>query len=233
MWFGLIAAYSRGPWLVAIVTYYAYLLLGKNGLSRVAASLGIVAVAAGVLMLTPVGDKIVAALPFVGSVDEDTVDYRKQLAEASWRLIQLNPVFGNPLVLQDMEDIRAIQGEGIVDLVNTFAAVALFNGLVGLALFLGPMMLGMKRAFSAMRRPGASEESVSLGAALIACTLGTLCMMATGSFGTSLAAVTWILIAFMGAYACLSEEGTPVEPSQNPRRHDPVRRPPRRPGVRV
>jgi hypothetical protein len=55
-------------------------------------------------------------------------------------------LFGNPFVLLDMEELRT--GDNIIDLVNAYAQVALFYGLVGLALFCLLFMASMHRRTS-------------------------------------------------------------------------------------
>ena len=88
------------------------------------------------LLLTPIGDRIINLLPYVGS-EENTVtaDYRTKLLENSWIVIQRNPVFGSVDYLETPEMQEMIQGQGIIDVVNTYIQVALNTGLVGLGLF--------------------------------------------------------------------------------------------------
>jgi hypothetical protein len=50
-----------------------------------------------------------------------------------------------------MEDLR--QGEGIIDLVNTYAQVGLFYGIAGLALFVTPALVAFLGAAREAKRP--------------------------------------------------------------------------------
>jgi O-antigen ligase len=85
----------------------------------------------------PGGTRWIDFLPFVGTVETGSVDYRKQLFEQSLVVIQHNPLFGDADYRQAPELLQLIQGEHIIDFVNTYLEIALSSGLVGLSLFLG------------------------------------------------------------------------------------------------
>ena len=79
-----------------------------------------------------------------------------------------------------MEDLR--QGEGIIDLVNTYAQVALFYGIVGLALFITPVLFAFfAAARQAKRLRSQDPDFSSLGNTLAACEFGTLVFIGTSS----------------------------------------------------
>ncbi len=200
MWLGLLAAYSRAPWIVAIAALFAYLFLQPRGMAKLLKASLVFAALAGVVLVSPVGSKIIDNLPFVGTVDLNNVVYRQRLADLSWKLVAQNPLFGDPFVMSQMEEMR--QGEGIIDLVNAYATVALFSGLVGLTLFCGIFITAGWNYFSTLRKTEQQHPDFSLlGSNLLACLLGTLIMMATGSFATSLALIAWMLAALGTAYA--------------------------------
>ena len=195
IWIGLAAAYSRAPWLTAIMIFISSFAIQPHGLKK-AIKVVIIGVAIfGLVILTPVGDGIIAALPFVGTIDQENVTYRQQLAEVSWRLIQQNPWLGDPFFLDKMEELR--QGQGIIDLMNGYASVALFSGSIGLALYLGVFILGMwrtlqmARAFSRM-----NDEFSHLGYCLVACMLGTLFFIGTAGTGS----IYYVLAGMMASY---------------------------------
>src|SRR5882724_6614503 len=203
MWLGLVAAYSRAPWLVAMFIFFCFLALQPGGTSKLLKALLIGAVLGGVVLASPFGEKIIDSLPFVGTVDSETVVYRQRLADVSWRLIEQNPLFGDPFALNYMEEMR--QGEGIIDLVNTFATIALFQGLVGVTLFSGVFVMALWNVFWSLRRwVGADRRFALVGANLLACIAGTLIMMVTGSFGTGLAALSWVLAGMASSYSRLA-----------------------------
>ena len=193
---GAYASVSRGPWIVAALVYLAYCLLGPLSAIQVAQRFAVIAFAGIAALVSPYGDSLMSYLPFVGTVDAANVTYRQELATLSWQLIQQNPFFGSPFVLTQMESLR--QGQGIIDLVNSYASIAMFYGIVGLVLLLAPFLLGLGRLIvlaRARRRAHPNEHSDAAAASVAACMIGTLLMLALSSFGTILAFLYWVLAA--------------------------------------
>lgn len=207
-WLGLIAAFARAPWLTAAFVFVLYHGFRRGGMGTAVVSVAIGAGAFGLAVVLPGGEKLLDALPFVGTLDAQTVEYRQRLAEYSWELIQESPFFGNPYFMLYLEDLR--QGEGIIDLVNVYAAVAMAYGVVGLAIFLGPFVLGMRNIWVRMRSLQPTDmDGNYLGAAILAVMLGTAFFMVTGSFGTGLSKAYYLLIGFASAYASNVEQESP------------------------
>jgi O-antigen ligase len=205
-WLGLLAAYSRGPWIGAVVIYFIFAALGRRAFFRLFKSLGIVALVAAGILLSPLGERIIQVLPFMGgSVDSGSTLYRQRLAERSWELILENPFFGDQLAYWKMEDLR--QGQGIIDLVNTYAEVALFYGIVGLALFAGFILVGLVKAYGKAKENLASDPNLaSLGFVLAACILGTLLMISTCSFIFGYAKMFYVLAGLAAAYTQIRQQ---------------------------
>lgn len=199
---GIYFTYSRGPMLTAAFAVMTYSVLGQRSPKRALISLAALGGAAALFLWSPLGSGIAETLPFVGSDAQDTIDYRQQLATVSWELVQKNPWFGDPFVLLNMEALR--QGQGIIDLVNAYASVALFHGLVGLALFVGAFAAGLQAAYVRFRTfdvssPG--EHSMrEVGAVLIAAMLATMLFMGTAGN----AWLQWQLLGMLSAYATLA-----------------------------
>jgi hypothetical protein len=190
------ASHARGPWLTAVVIFFLYLVISPVGRTMFLKSTTLALVAAGLLAATPIGQRIIDTLPFIGTVDQENVIYRRRLAEESWRLVLQNPLFGDPLVASRMEDLR--QGQGIIDLMNAYAAVALFTGLVGLSMFVGFFLLATGRTYACQRRlQGAFPDIAGIGAALVVCMLGSLFFMATAGIDW----VEYVLLGCMAGYA--------------------------------
>lgn len=202
---GLGVTFARGPWLGAAVLVVVFLALGPNGGSRLL-KLGLAAIVGiGVALMTPLGPKIIDYVPFLGSAGEETLDYRARLAEQSWNLIQANPFFGNPYYMMYMEDLR--QGQGIIDMVNSYAGIALSVGLVGLAFFLAFLLNVAWTAATTARRTVAYDPDFALvGASLVACLICTLAVIATTSFHLATAFVTWALAGLTVRYVQLGRE---------------------------
>ncbi len=133
---GLIVSLSRGPWIGAIATIMVYILLSPRMISR-ATQTGAAALAAFVISLaTPFGRDIVDLLPFVGERADSTISYRQQLLEQAWVVMLENPIFGTGEFLEHSALQSMRQGQGIIDIVNSYLQVGLKSGFVGLTLFL-------------------------------------------------------------------------------------------------
>lgn len=182
LWGGLIASFSRGPWLGALLIYFAYPAFSPRGGSRLFKSGLLFVIITGVIFVSPLGEKVAKTLPFMGGkVAESSLTYREQLAARSWELIQDHPILGDQLALTKMQGLR--QGQGIIDLVNAYLGLALFHGVVGLMLFLSFILLALSRAWRTARSsPNEDNEVTLLAASIGAAILGTLFMMADCSF---------------------------------------------------
>jgi O-antigen ligase len=205
---GLIATLARGPWVGATATLLCFLALGPNPVARSMKAVAAVAAIGGIALATPYGANIIDHLPFIGTVNDETVAYRQRLAEISWMLVQQNPFFGTPYYMAYMEELR--QGEGIIDIVNTYAGIALSYGLVGLAFFGGIFLTSVQRCWTAIRSFAGEDPDFSLmGAGLLACIVGVLVMIATTSNYLSIPYVAWSLAGLAFAYAQLSRMPQP------------------------
>ena len=196
---GLVFSYARGAWLAGVLACVIFVVLGSSNLAKFSKQVALLAAMTAAFLATPVGSSLADSLPFIGSQNQGTVEYRQQIAETSWALIQQNPLLGNPFVLLQMEDLR--QGQGIIDIVNAYAQVALFYGLIGLSLYVGVSLISLLRSYSLVRRARANQDMqmVALGAALIGCSLSNLFFMATA--GQSW--LQWVLAGLLAAYANL------------------------------
>ncbi len=211
---GAAATFSRGPWLGAVIAVLGYLALGPGALKRSIKGLSLFVVVGAITLVTPLGQRIVGALPFFGSVGSDTVSYREQLLHVSIQLIQQNPLFGSPGFLAQMEELRT--GEGIIDLVNTYATFALSFGLVGLALFAGFMALTVLRTWRVVRAVAAEDADFAMiGVSLLACLASVLIMLATVSNYLSIPYV-YLALAGLAAVYCRQSGHVPVGEAESP-----------------
>jgi hypothetical protein len=203
LWAGLLAAYSRGPWIGAIVIYLAFSGFSPGGFKRFVRATCIVAFLACVILSTPLSDRIRNVLPFLGgTVDAGATVYRQRLAERTWELVQRAPLLGDQLAYSKMEDLR--QGQGIIDLVNTYAEVVLFYGFIGLMLFLGFVLVVLVRTYSLSQLDGLLDpELARMGASLAACIVGTMLMLSSCSFIFGYAKMFYVLAGLAAAYVQL------------------------------
>lgn len=156
---GLITTVSRGAWISTLIGLGAKAVVGPQGLSRlafqsVAGFVGLIG-----LSFTPFGDRLLSLLPFVGSSDTDTFDYRRLLFQVGSAEVMKNPLFGSVSYLDSPSMQVLVQGQGIIDIVNAYLQIALDNGLVGLGLYLGAAGAAAGALMSEIGRANASGRS--------------------------------------------------------------------------
>ena len=198
---GVVASFSRGPWIGAVTMLLAVVLLSPNAGGKVVRIAGLAVLAIPLLMLTPMADKVINVLPFIGHADTDSVDYRRELFTVSWNVLMMNPMFGSPLYMSNaaMEQLR--QGEGIIDMVNSYMGVAMYSGLVGVALFAGAFVSNLLGLFGCLRRlEDKSSEEFAIGRALLATLFGVMVSIATLSSIDAVPVVYWCLVGTCSAY---------------------------------
>lgn len=202
---GLISSFSRGPWVGAAVTLLVFYFAGP-GVSRrlVKTVLLLIPVAVGVL-LSPFGEKIVDYLPFVGTVDTGSVTYRARLFDVSMDVFLKNPWFGDIMFMRDpiLEQMR--QGQGIIDVTNTYLLYALPYGIVGLGLFIAPFVRELFAVwFNRSTGPDRDPEHEILGRALVAGMLGLLVTLGTASTIFLIPTTLYFLLGAASAYNAMS-----------------------------
>jgi O-antigen ligase len=222
---GLVATFSRGPWLSTIFATLVYLVTATR-LSKGMFQFALIGGASFVvLVVTPLGDLILPYLPFFGAGTESAMeDYRVRLFHVSMEVFHEHPIFGDPQYLENPKMQVMRQGEGIIDMVNSYLAIALAYGLVGLALFIAPVsaaLIHVTRNLSSL-----PPESSRLNAALCACVAGLMFSIVGVSQIHSVPYWIWILTGVcVGAWTLQpvpepSGAGSRVEPrlSGNKRR---------------
>jgi O-Antigen ligase len=203
----LLASMARGPWVGFVTLYLAYIWTGREAVKKTAqwALAGLVLLP--VLSLTSVGDKFIQLLPFIGSTRSDTVDYRSRLFENAWIVFQRHPWFGSTTFLDtpEMESMR--QGEGIIDLVNTFIQIALPYGVFGLFLFLTIFLGLLFRCYFILKRiPRDEVNLIRMGRALFAILSAILTIITTTSSINYVPTFYWALVGIIAAYLNVAEK---------------------------
>lgn len=195
----LIAPQSRGPWLGALVLILIFIATGHKVLIRFATFGTVACLTFGLLLATRFGEKIINSLPFIGTSGQFNVTYRQLLIENSLKLVLHNPFFGVPNVLNELKGMR--QGEGIIDIVNTYVSVALASGLVGLILFVSvfvTVVLGIYQAMSKVKK--INDELYLIGRVFFATLIAVLVMIGTVSSISFIPIVYWSVAALGLAY---------------------------------
>jgi O-antigen ligase len=197
---GLLASLSRGPWMGAIVMAAVFALTARVDGARIAA-LGL-AGAAG-LVTVFAADDLAALLPFLSAIDQGTVSYRQQLLEVAIAELWRNPWFGGfDRFSPAMEELR--QGQGIIDIVNSYVGVGLASGAVGLALFVGFFLASVLGALQALRRMrDRTSERYRLGRALAATLAGIMVIIFTVSSISIIPVVYWSVAGIAVGFALM------------------------------
>src|SRR5882672_411927 len=198
---GLIASLSRGPWAGAAAMFLVMVATGRAPVVRLvqAGLIGVIGIA--ILLATPWGDEIVALLPFVGSVEQENVSYRQRLLEIGTRVILQNPFFGAYSYFLSGAAQELKQGNGMIDLVNTYLGVGLANGLTGLFLFSGFFITIAVGIFNGMRKlADKNSELYLLGQALFSTLIGILIIIFTVSSILAIPVVYWSIACVGFAY---------------------------------
>lgn len=192
---GLIFTFSRGPWVGAIFAAIVFAAASGRVFSSFTRLAGLGAIGLLVLSATPMGDKIMALLPFVGESSTDSVDYRQRLMDIGWSVAMENKWFGSETYMNHPAMQQLIQGQGIIDIVNSYLRVTLESGVVGLVSFVGVSafsLLALWRSISAARK--ADPELAVYGQAWLA---GLACLLlviaTTSSVVAQVAEVHWLL----------------------------------------
>jgi hypothetical protein len=200
LWAGLYATTSRGAWLGTATIYFTFLAAGPRAASRIVKGGLLAVVVAGLIAVSPISDRVLALLPETGKPADE---YRHRLAERGWQLVMEHPFFGDQFPWPEMEDLR--QGEGIIDIVNTYLAVALNYGLTGLFCFVSFILIGMTKVYARTRELVHSDPDLALfGTSLIACITGILLMIDSNSFAL-IENSFYVLAGLTAAYARLAK----------------------------
>ncbi|MEE2691320.1 MAG: O-antigen ligase family protein [Pseudomonadota bacterium] len=124
--------FSRGAWLGMIVGFGTYFLFARMPRAMRAPIVGF-----GLLVGLPLAFNL-AANGDLNSVDDfGSFEYRQELLRTSIAYIQMHPLFGDPNFRESGFFDHLIQGQGIIDVVNSYINIALRYGLIGLTLFIG------------------------------------------------------------------------------------------------
>ncbi|MFZ2986718.1 O-antigen ligase family protein [Ideonella sp.] len=150
----LLATFSRGPMLGALIYFSSWWLLNQinTRLFRIlvlGSVLGLIS-----LRWTGMDSVLISSVSQLlggGAEGAQTADYRQELLDTGLALIAQSPWWGVPDYAAHMQNLK--QGEGIIDMVNTYIAVTLDMGLVGLALYLGPILVVAHQLLNHLQQP--------------------------------------------------------------------------------
>jgi O-antigen ligase len=162
----------------------------------------LLAIAVPLLVALPAGKEILDYLPFIGTVEAENITYRQRLVEISMREILEHPLFGvfDYIYSPAMQELK--QGQGIIDIVNTYMGIGLSSGLAGLSIFAGFFAAVVLGIFRNMRElADRNAENYLLGRILLATLLGILVMIFAVSNILAIPVIYWSVAGLGVAYA--------------------------------
>ena len=198
---GLFVTLSRGPWVGTALIITVFIATGRNAIKHLML-LGLAGMLAiPLLSIIPGGNKLIDLLPYIGTIEKGNITYREDLFTNSVIVIKRNPLLGSIDFLSTPEMQAMIQGQGIIDIVNTYLIVTLNSGLVGLAFFAGFFISIGFGLFKALRTfQNKDDETRRLGRALLATLAGVLVTITTVSNISVIPTVYWSLAGLGVAY---------------------------------
>lgn len=206
---GVVAPLSRGPWVGFAAMVLAVVGTGRQAVSKLMKLFFVTALVFGLLAALPGGQRIVAFLPFVGSVEMGSVDYRQRLIDNSLIVIGRNPLFGSANFLETPEMQEMMQGQGIIDVTNTYLAIALSYGLSGLFLFVTFFVGIMWAIYRGLKRHRGDDDERLLGQSLLGVLVAMLTTLATVSSITVIPTIYWSVAGLAVAYVQLLRSQSP------------------------
>ena len=212
----LVATGSRGPWLAFALMMLMVLAMHKLTPTtvRILLVLGVIgAVAAKAAGAEAAVESALASLFGGSKQDMSTIDYRRELLDTSLALIQQSPWVGVPNYASQMQQLK--QGEGIIDIVNSYVTVMLNAGVVGLMIYLAPFLIVIHRMLNAIRRDesGKVTRGSRFAISLVAMNVAFLLLIFTSSTFGILQLLLTMLIALSGAWLNLSQQERDSEPT--------------------
>ena len=193
---GLFSTISRGPWLATVISMMAFFLQQPGRTRFILRILAVSFLAMIFLSATPYFQKAVNLLPFIGDAASETISYRERLIDVSIRVFWKNPLLGDTGFMEtpEMESMR--QGQGIIDIVNSYLQIALLYGFIGLLLYcaiFGQLLLTL---FKTKRHITREPEWQDLLAFLISLTIGIMVTIGTVSLVGYIPVIVWLAIGF-------------------------------------
>jgi O-antigen ligase len=199
---GLLAPLSRGPWVGAVVLIVIYILQGPMVLKKLGALFLAFFITFSILAALPGGQRFINLIPFMGEAQNSNIEYRERLFKNSIIVIKKNPFFGSSNYLKTPEMQEMIQGEGIIDIVNSYLRITLETGYVGLTLFIGifaTVIISVRKNMKLIQDK--KNQLYILGRCLIAVLLSIMTTIATTSSIATVPIIYWSILGIGVAYA--------------------------------
>lgn len=198
---GLLAPLSRGPWLGAAAGLLLYVALGRRPARNLMLLAVVAAGAFAILPFLPSGQFVLGMIPFFGDIETGNLRYRERLIHNAAQLLWEHPLLGLTDYEERLATMGMTQGQGIVDIVNTYVQVGLRSGFLGLGCFAGCLAASLLSVLRA--RTFSPAPADDLGRGLAAAQVAVIVTIATVSSIAVVPWVYWCLTGMMLSYARL------------------------------
>jgi len=153
----------------------------------------------------PIGKKVIDMLPFIGKTDTENVDYRVRLLDAAYTVFNRYPFFGSVKYRDELATLGMTQGEGIVDVVNTYLDVVLEYGLIGFTLYLSFFAIVVITIIHTLKKiEDKQSDAHLLGRVLLATQLAILFTITSVSSILVIPVVYWAIAGLSISYESIS-----------------------------
>jgi len=208
---------SRGAWVgFAILLFVLFVYKLRPKLRRILLLMSLVL--SPLLVFVDMGESQSSASNSAGVDEFGTMEYRYNLALASFKVIPRQFFLGSRTYKSYPEMQELEQGQKIIDIVNGYLLIALDYGMVALAIFL---VLVMRSVLEGVRsnQYGCDyddERYEYFGIALVAITYSLAVQLAFTSFGGEVAAYLFLIMALSRAVKFSREEDEEQEQDVSP-----------------
>jgi len=188
---------SRGAWIGLAVVVLVYLFFTSRPKFMICLIIGAFGLVFSATSSIPQIRAFYELLPFTGSNLDVTVDYRVLLLQNSIEVMKQNIWLGAPdfLATSELEDLR--QGQGIIDIVNSYIQMGLRGGIVLIGCFVIMMFYILLRLLLALRNLTGFDRNICVG--LVAMIVSHMVMIFTVSLVSYLPYMQWQIIGLSAA----------------------------------
>jgi len=208
---GLLAPLSRGPWVGSVVLIIIFVAQGAGAIRKLGALFLVGLLTLPLLAILPNGEKYLDLIPYVGKAETGNIEYREKLFTNSLIVIDKNPLLGSNNFMDEPEMQELIQGQGIIDIVNSYLRITLESGYVGLVLFASVFFSVIFRIRGKLKQvKDKNDQLYILGRSLVAVLFAIMVTIATVSPVGTIPLIYWSVLGLGVAYSRLPLQAKPV-----------------------
>lgn len=204
---GLYVTVARGPWVGFAFLCLVYIWTGKEKLSSYFKLILGTLIGLPILLISGPGQKFIDLLPFIGTIRSDTIEYRERLLDMAIIVIQKNPVLGSTKYLETPEMRSMMQGEGIIDIVNSYIQITLAYGYLGLISFVSIFLVLLWNIYKSVKQlPKEEKDLIRLGRSLFSILSAVALIIYTVSSVDYIPYYYWMLFGLSTSYIYICKQ---------------------------